>query len=164
MLAEGLRLAESIPHVYLAVSALLALARLKLAEGTEASARIVAMQAEDCAERAEAANMPGMAARARSTWARALAALGQRERAEALISRALAERQLVEREEILWDRMVLWEGDAAHQVEREAALEEARALLRERAGWIEDPALRASFLARPLHRAIFGAEETAQTR
>lgn len=156
MLSEGLRLAESIPHVYLAVSGMLELARLKL-DGDAASARIVVMQAEDCAERAAAANMPSMVARARAIWARGLAALGQRERAFALIDQALAEPQLIEREELLWDLVQIIGDDPARAADREAALIEARELLHRRASWIEDEALRASFLARPLHRAILGA-------
>jgi eukaryotic-like serine/threonine-protein kinase len=159
LLAEGLRLAESIPHVYLAVSGLLALARLRLEGASAEDARIVALQAEDCVERAQQAHMPAMVACARATWARALGIMGRMEQAQVLMAQAMEDADIIEREQILWDFVQLG-GDAEAG---EAALEEARALVRRRACWIEDVALRARFLDRPLHRAILGAEETPRT-
>lgn len=59
VLVEGLRLAESIPHVYLAVHAMLSLVKLTLGkdEVEEQAIRVALMQAEDCYERSESSNM-----------------------------------------------------------------------------------------------------------
>lgn len=83
VLGEGLRLAESIPHVYLALHAMLALARLTLeAEDVPPqAARVALMQAEDCDERAERAGMRWGQLGAKVLMARAYDSLGMSSRA-----------------------------------------------------------------------------------
>ena len=81
VLSEGLRLAESIPHLYLAIHAMLALAKIKLELGSTNDLRVALMQAEDSLERSVAADMRWGMVSAHTILARAHHALGEPERA-----------------------------------------------------------------------------------
>ncbi|RAL25090.1 hypothetical protein DL240_02425 [Lujinxingia litoralis] len=158
-LHEGLRLADSIPHAYLAVCATLALAQVKLAGEEAADAAIALVQAEDARERSEQADMRWGRAFALSLMARAYLAMGAPLEALARSRQALALLDAIEiygedEVNVYHARIVAACGDQAPESEGREALQRARAVLDERAAGIADPALREAYLARPLSQMI----------
>jgi serine/threonine protein kinase/predicted ATPase len=164
MFAEGSRLAESIPHVYLGIHAMLGLAGLKVESGEESDARVALMQAEDCLERAERASMRWGVANASAIAARAWGVLGDRDKALEYADRAL---ELVDEGEeygaevVLHTKRALLEGVEGAREERDELARRAREVIEARAAGITDPELRAVYLAKPLHAEIIEAAEGA---
>lgn len=157
VLSEGLRLAESIPHVYLAVHALLALARLKLDEGSVQGARVALMQAEDCFERSEEAQMRWGCVSASVVMASAYEQLGMGSRALELARQAwsyVEQGEAVGREEaaLVLSKLLIQQGEEA---EAQRLIDETRAYILTRAQGIEDEEERARFLQRGVHRRVF---------
>ncbi len=153
-LSEGLRLAESIPHIYLAVHAMLALARLKLATGEPQALRVALVQAEDSLERCERAGMLWGVVAARVVMSQVYRAMGRDEIALQLAREAHAEDIETAREEVLWTLATALPPTPDHDAERAHLLHEAVAILHRQAANLTDPEARAAYLDRPLHRRI----------
>jgi eukaryotic-like serine/threonine-protein kinase len=156
-LHEGLRIADSIPNVYLSIHATLALAEVRLAAGTGEDARIALMQAEDGLERSEAAEMTWGVAFANSLIARALKILGRRQEA---VERSQAAVDIIDGGEvyatdsILYHHTQILPDDDAHAADRRAAIGRASDFVVQRRERIDDKELRASFMNRDINRKI----------
>ncbi|MFU8807109.1 MAG: hypothetical protein ACNA8W_25095, partial [Bradymonadaceae bacterium] len=156
-LHEGLRLADSIPHAYLAVHATLALAQVKLAAGSVDDARIARMQAEDAIERSQSADLNWGVIMGRSILARALKILGKRERAIEESRQALAlldNGEVHALEEVLYHHAQVLPDEPEHAEERRQAIARAREVIMHRRDRIPDDANRAIYMNRPLNRQI----------
>jgi serine/threonine protein kinase/predicted ATPase len=167
---DGLRIADSIPDVYLSIHATLALAAVRLVEHAgegsaaaerEENARIALMQAEDALERSQAADMKWGAAAAQSLMARALDILGDRAGSREKSSAAVA---LLETggttygtDTIFYHHVKLLDGVDERREERLAILERARDYVVSRRNRLPDEASRALFMSRDINRKIMNA-------
>jgi tetratricopeptide (TPR) repeat protein len=156
-LHEGLRIADSIPNVYLSIHATLALAEVQLAAGTSNDARVALMQAEDGLERSEAAEMTWGVAYANSLMARASRILGRPDEAIERSQRAvdiIDDGEIYSMDLILYfHTQILADIEVNHSAKREA-IRRARDFVTERRDRIEDPDLRASYMSRDINRKI----------
>ncbi|MFP4600471.1 MAG: protein kinase domain-containing protein [Persicimonas sp.] len=156
-LHEGLRIADSIPNVYLSIHATLALAEVRLAAGTGDDARVALMQAEDGLERSRAAEMSWGIAYANALMARALKLLGRRDEAIEHSRRAIAildDGEIFATDSILYHHTQLLSDADECREERLDAIERARRCVIERRERIDDPELRGSFMGRDINRKI----------
>jgi len=153
-LERGLRLSDAISNEYMSVQALLGLARLGLAMGSDPSeVQGFAMRG---LERSEAAGMGWGVMCSKAIMARAFAAMGDGKQAAELAREAVEILEAGEQsypEEVWWALALV--SDAPE--ERARALTQARALVEARAELIEDELDRAAYLARPMHHEILSA-------
>jgi predicted ATPase len=159
-LQEGLRMADSIPNVYLSVHATLLMARGNLNDGTADGARVALMQAEDALERAERADMRWGEAYGSMLMARAYRILGKRDRALELSERAMElvdQGELYAIEEILYHHAQLLPDDDEHANDRKQALRRAREVVMHRRDLIQDEAARKQYMNKSLNRQIVTA-------
>jgi serine/threonine protein kinase/predicted ATPase len=157
VLQEGLRIADSIPNRYLSVHATLAMAEVKLAEGTSDDARIALMQAEDAVERAEDAEMHWGVIVGKSLMARSMKILGRRDEAIEMSSEAvemLDDGPSHGLEEILYHHTQILPDEDEHREERVEAIRRARELVLERREGLDDPDDREAYANRSINRQI----------
>lgn len=156
-LHEGLRIADSIPNVYLSIHATLALAEVRLAAGSSNDARVALMQAEDALERSQSAEMTWGISYANSLMARALRVLGRRDEAIAQSEAAvdiIDDGEIYGMDVILYHHTQLLPDEPAHRNDRKRAIARARDFVVHRRDAIEDDALRAAFMNRDINRKI----------
>lgn len=160
-LQEGLRIADSIPHVYLSVQATLLLAQLNLAASHPADgARVALMQAEDALERSLSADMRWGVCYAHSLMARAYKGLGKRDAAIEASNRALElvnEGDIYGIDEVLYHHVQVLPDDEGHAVERTQSIRRAREVVLHRRDRITDEESRQMFINRSLNRQILNA-------
>ncbi len=159
-LQEGLRIADSIPNVYLSIHATLLMAKVNLTTGSADGARVALMQAEDALERAERAEMVWAEAFGSMLMARAYRILGKRDRALEFSERAMRSvdnGELYAIEEILYHHAELLPDDEEHETERKQALRRAREVVMHRRDLIADEAARKLYMSKPLNRQIVTA-------
>lgn len=156
-LQEGLRVADSIPNVYLSVHATLLLAQVNLGHGHSEQARIAYMQAEDALERSESASMTWGIAAGHMLMARAQKILGNREDAIATSRKAIAvidDGELYAIEEVLYHHAQILPDEPEYQAERVQALRRAREVLFHRRDMMKDAESKAMLLDRDINRQI----------
>jgi predicted ATPase len=161
-LHEGLRIADSIPNVYLSIHATLALAEVRLAAGTSDDARVALMQAEDGLERSEAAEMTWGTAYANSLMARALRILGRRDEAIAKSQAAVDtvdDGEIYSMDAILYFHTQILPDEDEFQDDKKQAIARARDFVVHRRDRIEDGELRASFMNRDINRKIMNVSK-----
>ncbi len=164
-LHEGLRLADSIPNVYLSVHATLLLAQVHLAAGTSDAARIALMQAEDAVERSEGADMVWGVSYGNMLMARALKILGEREKAIKRSQKAVDyvnEGEIYAIEEILYYHFDILPDDEEHAQYRQQAIARAREVIMHRRDMLPDEEARNLFVNRPLNRQILNVSKLIQ--
>ncbi|MGM0558788.1 MAG: ATP-binding protein, partial [Myxococcota bacterium] len=162
VLQEGLRIADSIPNMYLSVHATLTMAEVKLAEGTSDDARIALMQAEDAVERAEDAEMRWGVIVGKSLMARALKILGRRDEAIELSSEVvelLDDGSSHALEELLYHHTQILPDEPEYHEARIEAIRRAREIVLERRDKLEKPADRESFVNRSINRQILNVSK-----
>ncbi len=163
-LQEGLRIADSIPNVYLSVHATLLLAQVNLAAGTSDAARIAHMQAEDAVERSEKAQMRWGVSHGHSLMARALKAQGKRDRAIEKSKKALElvnEGEIYAIDEILYYHFQILPDEEEYESERVTAIQRAREVVLHRRDLIEDEEGRQTFMSRNIVRQILNVAKVA---
>lgn len=163
-LQEGLRIADSIPNVYLSVHATLLLAQVNLAAGTQDAARIAHMQAEDAVERSENSMMRWGVSHGNSLMARALKAQGKRERAIKHSKRAMElvnDGEIYAIDEILYYHFQILPDDEEYESERVTAMQRAREVVLHRRDLIEDEEGRQLFMSRNIVRQILNVAKVA---
>lgn len=156
-LHEGLRLADSIPNVYLSVHATLLLAQVNLSSGHSEQARIALMQAEDALERSEGAEMTWGIAASEMLMARAFKLLGQRDNAIEHSRRALGlidDGEIYAMEEILFQHSQILPDEEEFQTERRQALTRSREVLLHRRDYLNDEEQKSLFMNRNINRQI----------
>ncbi len=160
-LQEGLRIADSIPHVYLSVQATLLLAALNLASNTLADgARVALMQAEDALERSVAADMRWGVCFGHSLMARAYKGMGRREEAIAESRKAIDmvnQGDIFGIDEVLYHHVQVLPDIEEHQVERTQSIRRAREVVLHRRDQIPDEERRQLFVGRAINRQILNA-------
>ena len=172
VLNESLRLAESVPHVYLAVHAMLALARLTLSGEAadpaerEQHARIALMQAEDCHERARASSLHWGVIESSAVMASAYRELGQMEQALEWIkgawSRVRPEEPVGSEPIALLYAEVLTE--AGREPEALAILEQVIAGTQQQAEQLNGAEERAEFLSRAAYQDVLDRRDALRQR
>ncbi len=156
-LQEGLRVADSIPNVYLSVHATLLLAQVNLGHGHTEQARIAYMQAEDALERSESASMTWGIAAGHMLMGRAQKILGNREGAIASSRKAIAvidDGELYAIEEVLYHHAQILPDEVGFRTERIQALTRAREVLFHRRDLMKDEESKTMFLDRDINRQI----------
>ncbi len=156
-LHEGLRIADSIPNVYLSIHATLALAEVRLAAGSSDDARVALMQAEDALERSQAAEMAWGISYANSLMARALRILGRRDEAIAKSKAAvdiIDDGEIYAMDTILYFHTQILPDEPDNREDRNRAIARARDFVIHRRDRIDDDALRQAFMSRDINRKI----------
>ena len=160
-LQEGLRIADSIPHVYLSVQATLLLATLNLASNSLADgARVALMQAEDALERSIAADMRWGVCFGHSLMARAYKGMGLRDEAIAESQKAVAlvnEGDIFGMDEVLYHHAQVLPDDQEYKAERVQSIRRAREVVLHRRDRILDEQRRQMFAGRAINRQILNA-------
>ena len=151
-LHEGLRIADSIPEAYYGVHAMFALAKVRLAAGTAADAQTALVQAEDGIDRAEDADMDWGIPYGRMLEARALNAMGRREKAIEKAREAVdgLEDEGYNPEEVLYHHVQILPDEPEYEEERREAIQRAKRIVIERRDRIDDEDDRKSYLNRGL--------------
>ncbi len=156
-LHEGLRIADSIPNVYLSIHATFLLARLQLKSGTPHAARVAFIQAEDGYERAEQADIRWAICYGAMLMARSHKALGNRAKAVEFSQKAfklLQQSEIFSKEEILYYHVAILPDDEEFAEIRKECIQQAKEIVMKRHDRIDEPKIRKAYLNKDLNRKI----------